>query len=74
MWRLSVFYPKFLVKMRDIINGWYHYLFNPIKEAKNRYKVCKKCHKKKMGVCMDCGCICVVKVNCTFCECEKWLN
>lgn len=61
--------------MINIIKAYWDWLFfKQSKEAKRRYSICKKCKKKKFGVCTDCGCVCVVKARCEICECRVWLQ
>jgi hypothetical protein len=61
--------------MIKIFKAYFNWLFfEQSTEAKRRYEICRKCAKKKIGVCVDCGCVCVIKVRCEICECKKWGN
>lgn len=64
--------------IKQIISGWWHYLFyadaNTKKIAKERLTICMQCPLYKRGICKECGCYMRAKVMCLFCKCpkDKW--
>lgn len=57
---------KMVKKLKNIIIGWYRYLFKPMpKFAKNRYAICKRCsHNIKECGLETCNiCFCVIKAK-----------
>lgn len=68
-----------LRKIKNIIIGWFNYLFKPMpKFAKNRYEICKRCSYRKIELgyeyCSLCGCALPVKcfVPEEFCDDKRW--
>ena len=69
-----------MVKLRNIIKGWYYNLFNKNEElARKRISICKKCkscvHIEMLGdICDECGCVLEAKarVKDEQCELNKW--
>jgi hypothetical protein len=57
---------------RNIINGWFNWLFvPPTLRTIARRKICKGCEFKKHGLCAACGCVINAKTACRECECIK---
>lgn len=57
---------KMIKKLRNIIIGWYRYLFRPVPTfAENRRKICSKCsyNEDVCGIkyCSLCGCVIAAK-------------
>lgn len=69
-----------MVKLINIIKGWFFYLFNKHEKlATQRISICKKCksltHVEFLGdVCAECGCAIEAKarVRDEYCELNKW--
>ena len=69
-----------MVKLRNIIKGWYYNLFNKNEElARKRIAICQKCkscvHIEMLGdICDECGCVLEAKarVKDEQCELNKW--
>ena len=64
-----------LVKLRNILRGWFKYLFfKPSELGKTRLNHCKVCQSRKGYFCGECGCVLVAKVEEETEECplNKW--
>lgn len=69
-----------MVKLINIIKGWFFYLFNKHEKlAKQRIATCKECkslmHVEFLGdVCAECGCVIEAKARVIdeHCELNKW--